>query len=327
MESLPLVPLELICNQLDLVDQIKCRILSKKFRFIIDNLKANDLIIDLKFYNFRRLSSCWYGTQEQFETGNTINLNFSLKHRYELLKNQFTDTKRFSDLKRLKLIFLSRYQNDRSNSNYLFGFIINNLFGLFANLEHLELEVNFDTLSSNEGVEHSNLKVLYINYVSKEIKFRINCPKLIKLYFGGVFRKLSIDHPSSIQFLEANFSVYDDIYETDLSCFNNLKHFHYFGLPNNLNKDMLTTNNLEKLETFNYKGAGEGGCKNFKPLNLFISKMSYIIKKRLTLKKTNLNIFIDGHKIENRNEIETLCNANHFWIDSEDNDSDNDRNS
>lgn len=256
--NLPNELLSLILDKLDLIDLIRCRLVSKKFKCLVDSIKKNELIIlgDHPFAIERCVSHYYF---------DPLNFKCSIKPEdFDFFKSPLFQNL-FKNLKSLHL-FLDLHAGFEFDSG---------LIEEFKNLESL----NFSLYLFNDGfiINLPQLKefTLFANY-SRWIhpcgeKVYIKSQKLEKIKVNCCNNRFIFENPENI--IYADFYD-DDIAPIDISQFKKLK---FLKCDTRMHgSDLKVIEELKELEELHFKG----------DLN---DKAKEVINNLLELKSKNQN--------------------------------------
>lgn len=191
MADISNLPLEIysdIFGRLPINDIFKCRSVSKRFKFIIDNLKLRNLVIAEDEFKFT-LNRKWFATNEPIDTLHTIlcpsNPAESLKIESQLRKNLFSSIK--------QLYIHSNYLSFKSDD-------LGNCLNHFKRLEILEI-LNLE-INSESKLILPNLKVL--NWSVRGDICVLDTPKLelVKIQFLNGMDNIEFLYPEKIKHAE-----------------------------------------------------------------------------------------------------------------------------
>ena len=214
MEELPNELLELIFKQLSLVDLItSCRLVCKRLRSIVDQLKIDELSIFTCHYD-SIVDSSWFYTNRPIDRDRSIhseNFKFDRFFASDLAKRNRQCLKRFS------LDAFSYLHSERLNE--------------FAQLEELCLDMT--SICSRDRIailNFKNLKILHLttNPMDDGSKARFDCPALKRLQCKGNLGLIEFKNPSTIDCLvliNRDFGHFKVNY--DLARFRNVKAFRF----------------------------------------------------------------------------------------------------
>lgn len=301
--SLPDEQLVSIFGLLDLTDLIQCRLVSRKWKFFVDKVRLNELIIDFESGNARRqrrrLDPVWYNSHDLIKQGNRINLNVNrqLGTRFRLVRMQLM-MPMFLELRRMRLVYLQRiYGHSDKDSQALFLFILEKLFA-FRKLEQLELVITDDVLMQEHWkIQHPTLNTLYLDYAREKVNhFTIDCPQLFALHWSGHFARVAVKRPDSIGLLEGDF-LYNFEGPLDLSLYVNLECFRFSGFPNDLSEDFFVSNSSPFFSEFHYDVTLKILDQDFKDLDHFIVIVNRLFADMKRLNRDEFRFFLDGQQL------------------------------
>ena len=182
--SLPNELLPFVFKHLDLADLWHSRLVCKRFKFFIDEVKLNELIIS----DFGRLTRPkYYYTNESYNLRNQIKIEF--------LSSIQAFPFNLSDLKYLVVHLL--FWNDKEIKNFE-KFLSDKL--KLVQLQIWDLNDYNSDLNEKVLLKLPKLKVIFIDYVN--VPLTIDCPNLQQVYCGSNFRSIKFLNPQSILSLE-----------------------------------------------------------------------------------------------------------------------------
>ena len=289
MNDLPPELWTIIFKRLNLVDQIKCRLVNSRWKNIVDSIKVNDLMI---CDSHDCLVNSWFISNEPISLKNSLwNLKFSTSFQ---LPSRF-----YGSVRRLKL---NIYNLDSSNLKWLHK---------FNQLE--QLEINCINHLGNLLISLPCLNTLYIgliseNWSSKTEFLVFNTPKLQFAYFGyHVLNVVRLIHFDCLQYLELK----GDGGYSDLNQFKNLKIVHcnqIMTISLNLMKSFI---GLPKLVELHFDSLGvPRSIKLTKKLRILFNYFSEQIKKR---RKLNLKLYFRGVLIKDDREFDDYKFGEDIW--------------
>lgn len=183
MDELPDLPFQLILDNLDFHDLVRCRQLSKKFKFHVEKMKIDQLSIS-DHQSILIKTSC-YSIDERINSENSMKTNLFLDYPKDFkLKDQ---------LRRLFLIGI----------DCSFGFDLN-IINTFTQLEHVELEEVKKKFLYEENIviKLEKLKIFKIfNCPDFYPYLSLQTPKL-EILKTEKLNRLIIYHPETIKYLD-----------------------------------------------------------------------------------------------------------------------------
>lgn len=239
LSNLPDLPLRFILDQLDLQDLIKCRLISKRFKFFVDQIKLDELLITSKYFDPKARSgkvfyTSWTLTNELVSNGYSsynLKLKFfnspSFKNKFENslaklylnekeLPDQFQIIEKFKNsLRQLRCHFFKR--NGRE-----------------LKLPHLQsIEIALEPFS----------------------RLLLNAPNLKKVYCLSCLCSLELVHPETVDTLRILSTKNHKL--SGLSRFTNVEVFQYLDCVtfSSFTRNYLNHMNVfafEKLREFHY---------------------------------------------------------------------------
>lgn len=212
LDTIPIELLSMILNRLSTADQIRCRLVSKKFRFVIENeVKVRRLIVSL---NQKVCEGKWYRTYRRFDLNDLINA----KHLDFLQTEPFR--KMFS---KLRMLYVYDFPEilppcDLDSLNEL------------RELEHLELW--FLRIKNLSKLTLPNLKVFCVNEQTSA-RLIIDTNSLLHLKTVFELDLFTFNHASSIRSVQCNRLT------PGILAFTNLEHLCCYLITQPLVSDLL----------------------------------------------------------------------------------------
>lgn len=194
--DLPNEMISIILNELDLPDLIKCKLISKRIRFLIDNFKKDKLVI----HNFS-----FTGWNCYTKSRTTWNYKY-------LFKPFYYDLNFLLSFSSFKILFVNSLKELYFCSEINFELKI---FDQFINLEKLHIE--FINIEKDQTLNLPKLKHLIIGPDIWNIFYTINIKsKIIKLELGnvkGAGYDYIIEYPQYVEFLKIHDKDKINLYE------------------------------------------------------------------------------------------------------------------
>lgn len=306
MNELPNELMCLIFNKLNLIDLFNnCRLVSKRWKVLIDSIKFQHLIIsdfNISFY-FYLPSKPINPNHIKFINDEDLDLDpdsYPLLDLYldkllyldlNLILNSNIIKNNFIKLKYLKIDF---------KSSLKLNLDLNNL-NKFNDLEHLELVSA--CCKENSILKLPNLKFIYLNiyHYYYHSKLQIDTPKLVTVFISLSLSKIEFVHPESIEFLDEYCYVKNLNQIEDLNKFKNLKKYQVKieNLDFNINQDPLSKLPIDlQFFNFHYDIYWYNDKYSLNHLNNFIN---FILNDKINKKRKNLKIYFDNIElIENK---------------------------
>ena len=272
MDDLPVEVKTMILKQVNIEDLLSCRLVSKKFKAYIDNIKPTELIVEKKNRGLKDGIN-WYNSTEL--------INF--KNRMFITNISSIESSPFNltNLRNLKI--------DHFASSHSFDLTILNQ---FDKLERLEIEKVVLNTTKNDGdilLTFPNLRSLVILIESDSTRklLIIDAVKLETYKCGFHLRSVKLLHPTSVKHLAA-----DLFYKEDLECFKAVEYLAlncvFSRLPENIFEQ------LQKLKEIHYNYHGiyvDHDYQNLEP------NMDSLIAQRKWSNKQHVRIFYDEYEM------------------------------
>ena len=168
------------------------------------------------------------------------------------------------------------------------------MFNSFVQLEHLEIKCDRILFSSNgPRLILPNLKVFkWYDPNQHNARFKMNTPKLEALECHHL-NTIELDHPETIKHLKIG------LYQSKLEKFTNLEVLECEQIAS-INREILSSlNNLKVLSCYEmrplYSRIGES--------ENMVNKMSFIMKQKLVLRRTELKVYLQGVQLTDGNHL------------------------
>lgn len=183
--NLPDLPLRLILHQLDLQDLIKCRLISKRFLWIVDQIKLDELLVTSKYFdpkarNGKVFFTSWTLTNELVSNGYS---SYNLKLKF------FNSPS-----------FLNKFENSLAKL-YLNEKELPAQFQIIEKFKNSlrQLKCHFFSRNSRE-LRLPHLQSIEIALESFS-RLQLNAPNLKRIYSLSCLAGLELVHPESVDFL------------------------------------------------------------------------------------------------------------------------------
>lgn len=285
LNKLPPELLELTFKNLNFKDLMGLRTICRRFKNIIDSLKFKELAIKGNtILNFDFYQEIWFHLERKIDSNDIIKLNFENPRELSTFKNQIFNFKLLIHLKRLKLIF-----NPTIDTDIILKFYITK----FINLIQLDLSIDYYT-KRDLTINHSNLKIIFINHLAEKIKLQINCPLLEIFHFNlNKFESRSLNCENIKQLFNIYFDSEDE--QINLLKFKNLEILHCEVI------DRLDFNcilQLTKLREFKIN-------RPITDRNLYERFKEFYIQKQ-KLERDNLIVILENKKVRNVDKLNKI---------------------
>lgn len=269
MDNLPNELLSMIFRSLNLTDLNNCKLISKRFKDLCDNLKVEELIIAGRREEYKHW---WFYTNKPLNYEDSVSLKTftAFKSDYKLEQN----------LKRLHI----RYgPSQRFHFRCLDG---------FNRLEQLDVDsISYDSVYCFQAINLINLRILRLRYIQdqvKEARLHLKTPKL-KILWCSNLNLIRVADPLTVVRLETT------TYVSKIKRFKNLE-FLQVNYVRDLDLDVLSY--FGKLKQLHLITDPAIFGQNFheKKLNTTID---YILKQKLLL-GSDVRIFFHGVEMVDR---------------------------
>jgi len=295
MSNFDKIPIELtplIFQHLDVRDLPSCRLVCKKWKFFIDEIKPTELIVQRERNLSRLLNDLYLSIRnENNEKGNFwLNTNRPFNLRNRIFVPKFTTFHSFPySLQNLKYLLVKTkicLENSLAMLNSL------------TNLEHFEaidLRLNCKT-ATTVTLTLPNLRTLYIDHLDwdhfgrrglRKMLF-IDSSKLKTIRYNSEIMLIKLIQPNTVERLEFEFYNADQLY-----LFENVKYFQCdssFTMQSDV-LECLTA--LEELHC-NEKGSFDYKEEYFEMETV----LDEIIQKRVVLNRENVKIYFNGQLLD-----------------------------
>ena len=289
MNDLPPELWTIIFKLLNLIDQNKCRLVSARWKNIVDSIKVRDLLIS---HSTGDLVNSWFISNKSFSLKNRLLLNLKSSTSFQ------SPSRFYGSLRRLRL-----------NTEISLDLIKLRWLEKFDQLEQLEIDYIHSFV--NFLISLPNLNKLYIGSMSEHNSFgtdflTFNAPKLQFAYFGyDVLRAVRLIHFDCLQHLE----IENDGGYSDLNHFKNLRIVHCHRIMKislNLMKSLIRLPKLAELHCnstglSNYKGQRTPTDGEIERLGILFNYFSEQINE---LRELNLKLYLEGVLIKDGKEFD-----------------------
>ena len=269
-----------IFGRLNLSVLIGFRMISKRFKSIIDQIKIDELVVMENEFDGKKKR--WFHTNDLIRYEDAIKLNTFQKLNTIFNFNQ--------NLRRLNIV---RFSNRIPNFNLS---SLNNCLNL------VQLEIDFSLIDSDQYLTSFSLKSLEVKGNLRNLF--LNTPNLLRIK-TTCLPEIQLDQYNSVK--QLNLKSTDEV-KSEIKKFENLESLHFdlvFGLPD---KDILL--DLKNLKQLSY-GASENRIDE-----KFKTSIRHIIKQSKILKRTDFKLcfqnvqLVDGREFDEYNFDSNFLNGN-----------------
>lgn len=265
--DLPIEMWEIIFDQLPLAQRIRCRLVNKKWLFIVDNLKPKSLVLTSP-----KLSK---PVRRPF-TSELVKLDNHLVKNDPCFEMMFS-MKMFNNLKRL---YFSEHVSITTRE-------VETCLNRLVNLKELTVNVvKPSSVPSNCKISLPSLETLEI-YLDRDIFCELNTPSLTKIHSRSDFPKFTFCHPEKMNTIWASGTVRDNF-----APFINLQFISLNFLPNSDTNPLLSLPNLKEL---NFSDCPEFLNRRYMSKQVLLDFAEKLKKKS---KSKDLKIFFGGFLLQ-----------------------------
>ena len=280
IDDLPHELIPFILRHLDLLDLIKCREISKKWRYFVDRIKLTEFVI---LDNDINIKYNW------FYTNRPINYRFTIESSNLKSSHIFMNQNMLNNLKYL-------------NISYDIDFSLFDLenFNQFERLE--QLDILYISVLKNATIKLPKLRVFYVFIIQRdtaEHQLVIDTPNLEFVFCGYGLNLVEFVHATSIKHLEIEQC------RGDLPQLPNLEVLQANDIMN------LDRNVLQKLPSL--KQLSMNGDINLDDYLIIKNFINYLKKQRLVLRRLDLSIFFLGVQLINGLEFDDYSFGKVHW--------------